>query len=29
VKEEKIKIKPTDRLFKVFNADGTKNGEVI
>ena len=28
VKEEKIKIKPMNRLFKVFNADGTKNGEV-
>ena len=28
VKEEKIKMKPTDRLFEVFNADGTKNGEV-
>jgi len=29
VKEEKIKIKPIDRLFKVSNTDGTKNGEVI
>ena len=29
VNEEKIKIKPIDRLFKVFNTDGTKNGEVI
>jgi len=29
VKEEKIKIKPIDRLFKVFNTDGTKNGEVM
>jgi len=28
VKEEKIKIKLMDRLFKVFNADETKNGEV-
>jgi len=29
VKEEKIKTKPIDRSFKAFNADGTKNGEVI
>jgi len=28
VKEERIKTEPMDRLFKVFNADGTKNGEV-
>jgi len=28
VKEEKIKMEPMDRSFKVFNADGTKNGEV-
>jgi len=28
VKEEKIKTEPMDRSFKVFNADGTKNGEV-
>jgi len=28
VKEEKIKMKPMDRSFEVFNADGTKNGEV-
>ena len=28
VKEEKIKTKPMNRLFKVFNADKTKNGEV-
>ena len=26
---EKIKTKPTDKLFEVFNADRTKNGEVI
>ena len=29
VKEEKIKLEPIDRFFKVFNTDGTKNGEVI
>ena len=29
VKKEKIKTEPMDRLFKVFNADGTKNREVI
>jgi len=28
VKGEKIKTKPMNRSFKVFNADGTKNGEV-
>ena len=28
VKREKIKTKPMDRSFKVFNVDGTKNGEV-
>ena len=28
VKEEKIKMEPMDRLFEVFNADRTKNGEV-
>jgi len=28
VKEEKIKTELMDRSFKVFNADGTKNGEV-
>jgi len=28
VKEEIIKIEPMDRSFKVFNADGIKNGEV-
>ena len=28
VKEERIKTEPMDRLFKVFNADGIKNGEV-
>jgi len=28
VKEEKIKIEPMDRSFKVFNVDKTKNGEV-
>jgi len=28
VKEEKIKMKPIDRFFEVFNTDGTKNGEV-
>jgi len=27
VKEEKIKMEPMNRSFKVFNADGTKNGE--
>jgi len=29
VKEERIKIKPADISFKVFNTDGTKNEEVI
>jgi len=28
VKEKRIQIKPINFLFKVFNADGTKNGEV-
>jgi len=28
VKEEKIKMKLADILFKVFNTDGTKNREV-
>ena len=28
VKEERIKIEPMDRSFKVFNTDRTKNGEV-
>jgi len=28
VKKEKIKMKPADILFKIFNADGTKNREV-
>ena len=28
VKEEKIKTEPMDRSFKVFNANGMKNGEV-
>jgi len=28
VKEERIKTEPIDRLLKVFNVDGTKNGEV-
>jgi len=28
VKEEKIKTRPIDRSFEVFNADGTKNREV-
>ena len=28
IKEERIKTEPIDRSFKVFNADGTKNGEV-
>jgi len=28
VKEEKIKMEPIDRSFKVFNVDGTKNREV-
>jgi len=28
VKEKKIKTEPMERLFKVFNTDGTKNGEV-
>jgi len=29
VKEEKIRIEPMNRSFEVFNADKTKNGEVI
>ena len=29
VKEERIKIEPMERSFKVFNADGMKNSEVI
>jgi len=29
VKKGKIKIEPIDRSFKVFNADSTKNREVI
>jgi len=28
VKEKRIQIKPINFLFKVFNVDGTKNGEV-
>ena len=28
VKEERIKTEPMERSFEVFNADGTKNGEV-
>ena len=28
IKKEKIKTEPMDRSFEVFNADGTKNGEV-
>jgi len=28
VKDKKIPTKPIDFSFKVFNADGTKNGEV-
>jgi len=28
VKKERIKTEPMDRSFKVFNADGIKNGEV-
>ena len=28
VKDKKIPTKPINFLFKVFNADGTKNGEV-
>jgi len=28
VKEEKIKTEPMERSFKVFNVDGTKNGEI-
>ena len=28
VKEEQIKTKPMNRLFKVFNVDRTKNGKV-
>jgi len=27
VKEEKIKMEPIDRSFKVFNVNGTKNRE--
>jgi len=29
VKEEKIRMEPMDRSFKVFNADGTKNREIM
>jgi len=29
VKEERIKTEPIDRLFEVFNADWTRNREVI
>ena len=29
VREEKIKTEPMNRFFEIFNADGTKNGEVI
>ena len=29
LKDEKIKIEPINILFKVFNANGTKNGEVM
>ena len=29
MKEKKIKTEPMDILFKVFNADGTKNGKVM
>ena len=28
VKDKRIQTKPVDSSFKVFNADGTKNGEV-
>jgi len=28
VKEERIKTEPMNRSFEVFNANGTKNGEV-
>ena len=28
VKEERIKTEPMERSFEIFNADGTKNGEV-
>ena len=28
VKEKRIKMEPMDRSFKVFNVDGTKNGEI-
>jgi len=28
VKKERIQTKSMDRLLKIFNADGTKNGEV-
>ena len=28
VKEEKIKTEPMKKFFKVFNTDGTENGEV-
>ena len=29
MKDKKIKTKPIDKLFEVFNTDRTKNGEVI
>jgi len=29
VKEKRIRTEPMDRSFEVFNADGTKNGEVM
>jgi len=29
VKEEKIRMEPMDRSFKVFNADRTKNREIM
>ena len=29
VKDKRIQMKPINFSFKVFNADGTKNGEVI
>jgi len=28
VKDKRIQMKPINFLFKVFNADGTKNGEM-
>ena len=28
VKEEQIKTEPVDKIFEVFNADGTRNGAV-